>query len=169
MFFVDRRVTEATQQLGEEYYYGGRPEDALEQFHHALAARRQTLGDDDIETIESTNNVAAALVALGRTDANCWDQAEALLLQTLPAAKQHLGDSATTAKTLDWLMSLNKFRGDIEVARRYGAEGVAMVRKIHHEAHPELLFWLDKYSYLLPHEEAIEVLRVSAREATRNT
>jgi eukaryotic-like serine/threonine-protein kinase len=53
--------------LGETYYYQGDMDRAIRQYAQALALRRQVLGADARETLESANNLGLAYLELGRT------------------------------------------------------------------------------------------------------
>jgi tetratricopeptide (TPR) repeat protein len=150
---LDPKVIQATQELASSCFYAEDYEKALLHMRDALERSRRVYGDEHAETIACVNNLAGTLIELDKLS-----EAEQLLQSTLPAATKSLGEHPQTARLYDWLMRISYSRDDLESAREYGRQGLAIIERALHPTHPDVLFWQQEVAHLLTAEEAIPVL-----------
>ncbi len=135
---------DATANMGGNRYYAGDWIAAANHFRDAIEQRRLLTGPDDLALINDQANLGLTLVQLRKLD-----EAESLLRQVLEAQKHLLGDHIKTALTLDHLAHLMFKRKQPAQAEALAEERVAMLRRIVHESHPQLIHALHNYAYLV--------------------
>jgi serine/threonine protein kinase/tetratricopeptide (TPR) repeat protein len=75
--------------LGQTYFYLGEPSLAIAQFERSLRLRRETLGNDSVETLYAMNDLAEAYQAAGRTAESIELHEESARRQTAVLGPKH--------------------------------------------------------------------------------
>lgn len=134
----DPRTLFSMVPLGQALADKGDGEQALEWMQRAVEGRRQTNGNDSLDTAFALNELAFVQQSLGRLD-----EAFASYDQALDIARRVMPESAEVARTLNNIASLQELRGDLAAAEAklreslrirttlFGAEHVNTLRAEH--------------------------------------
>ncbi|MBK7403100.1 MAG: serine/threonine protein kinase [Phycisphaerales bacterium] len=126
-----------------------------------LATQRAMLGDDDVQTMASINNLGAVLLSMGR-----YDEAEPLLDEALERRERVLGEQTEpTATTINNLATLDAYTGhDAEAAEMF-AHALTILRKVGGDRHPQTLQTMANlggvYSRLRRYDDAAATLEAA--------
>ena len=136
--FAEQPLLEASVRntLGETYYVLGERAKALSQFERAFVLRRQVLGPDNNETLESADNLAHLLLDVGR-----FDEGIAMLADTLTRHQARLGPNhPDTLTSMHNLAYAYRDAGRLDDAIRLYEETLKQRKAILGPEHGDTLF-----------------------------
>ncbi len=159
--FADQPLLEAAlrQAIGNTYRDIGLFPQSLPQLERALAIRRQMLGHDKTDTLDSINDMGMLLMSMGK-----YDEALPYCREALEGQRQELGDDHP-----DTLISINNTgtlllnMGRISEAEPYFREALETRARILGDDHPHTLTSISNLGMLLfsmgKHDEAVSYSR----------
>ena len=145
--FQDQPIVRAQllQAVGRTMNQLGRPEQSLPVLTEALRIRRQELGDDHLDTLESQHLMGALLSSLDRPD-----EAIEPLRDVLARYTRLLGsDHPDTLGSADSLGGALRRTGDHEQAQRIWKRTLDVRRRVLGDDHPDTLISLNNFGVIL--------------------
>ena len=117
--------------IGQTYFALGRFADALPHLERALLVRRQTLGDEHVETLDTAVLTALLYDSLGRPD-----DALTLTMSTLDAQTRVLGvEDVRTMRTMIQLATMHKNGGRLDEAAALYVRTIEIQERVLDEEH----------------------------------
>lgn len=161
--FAGQPIVEAAlrQSIGETYRALGLYDAAHEQFQMALEIRRNELGDNDPDTLQTLSSMGSVLRNLGN-----YSEAETFERKALDGRREVLGsEHPDTLSSIDDMGLLLHYTGKFEDAEVYYREALAGREKVVGADHPDTLDSLNNLASLLTSLGKLNEAHPVARES----
>ncbi len=161
--FKDQPIVSAQlqQALADVYLTIGLYDKSMPLQKGALDTRRKTLGNDDVRTLESINNLGLLLVSAGD-----FSGAESYWRESLETSRRVLGDEHRDTMTAMMNMgSLYIDQGRFDDAEAYLREALDLQRRILGNESPDTLTCMNSLGLLLTHRHEFDEAENLLREA----
>ncbi len=162
-----RPVTEALLRsiIGDAFLALADPEAALPHLYRAAESRREQLGTDHPDTIESESFLALAL-----TDLDRLDEAQDILVQLVERSERTLGFQHPTTISVRHYLASNFFKlGQSVPSERFFRDNLAASLAVHGENHEATASAMTSLSIVLRANDKLdEALELSGRAAQAN-